>query len=257
LEDGSAVEWCRAAREAIKDNRVPSRAGDRFFELSGGILYCGGCGKPMMAYNTYAGRREKRLYHYYRCPTVASNGRAACPAKKAVFRAEPLEARVWQMVSDVRKDTAWEKLLRDTFEPKVDFYRLATSDLLSRVRLTERLEKLTAKRARVLDQQSEGLITMDELKSALAAIEEERTALQDELSALDNAEVTYSQLLNKLDDLLERSRSGFFESVIMTPEQRHSTYRDMGLHVELDDDGNPVISGEFEHLFSQEGPIRR
>jgi hypothetical protein len=43
----------------------------------------------------------------------------------------------------------------------------------------------------------------------------------------------------------------------MTPEQRHSTYRDMGLHVELDDDGNPVISGEFEHLFSQEGPIRR
>ena len=42
-----------------------------------------------------------------------------------------------------------------------------------------------------------------------------------------------------------------------TSETRHSTYRDMGLRVELDDDGNPVISGEFEHMFSQEGSIRR
>jgi hypothetical protein len=122
-------EWVVAAREAIKDNRVPSCAGDRFIELSGSILYCGGCGKPMVAYNTYAGRQKKHLYHYYRCRTVASYGRAACPAKKVLVRAEPLEDRVWQMVSDVRADTAWEKVLRLTFEPKVDFYRLATSDL--------------------------------------------------------------------------------------------------------------------------------
>jgi hypothetical protein len=114
-----------------------------------------------------------------------------------------------------------------------------------------------AARARVLDQQSEGLITMDELKSALAGIEEERTTIQGELSALDNAEVTWNQLLSMRDVLLERSRSGFFEAAMITPEQRHNTYRDMGLRVELDDEGNPIISGAFDLFSKVESSARR
>jgi hypothetical protein len=230
------------AREALKDNRVPSRAGNRLFELSGGILYCGGCGKKMQYYNTRAGK-QKKLNHYYRCPTVASYGRAACPAKKVLVRAEPLEARVWEMVSAAGADAAREELLWNPFAPKVEQLSRAAWDHSSRERLTERLEKLTAKRVRVLDQQSEGLISMDELKSALAGIEGERTAVQDELSKLDNAEDARVRLLSNYDAFRERSRSGFFEDFMMSPEKRHNTYRDMGLRVELDDDGNPVISG--------------
>jgi hypothetical protein len=37
-----------AARSAIRDNRGPSSAGRRFWELSGGILYCGCCDRQML-----------------------------------------------------------------------------------------------------------------------------------------------------------------------------------------------------------------
>jgi hypothetical protein len=47
LDAGISREWVDAAREAVKDNRVPSSAGHRFWELSGGIFCCGGCGRRM------------------------------------------------------------------------------------------------------------------------------------------------------------------------------------------------------------------
>jgi hypothetical protein len=49
-DSGIPPEWVDAARERIKDNRVPSKAGDRFWELSGGITRAkdagGECGSP-------------------------------------------------------------------------------------------------------------------------------------------------------------------------------------------------------------------
>jgi site-specific DNA recombinase len=47
-DSGVPREWVDTAREAIRDNRVPSSAGHRFWELSGGILRFGGCGNGMM-----------------------------------------------------------------------------------------------------------------------------------------------------------------------------------------------------------------
>jgi hypothetical protein len=47
-DPGVPREWVDAAREAIRENRRPSSAGRRFWELSGGILRCGGCGCAMM-----------------------------------------------------------------------------------------------------------------------------------------------------------------------------------------------------------------
>ncbi|HVF01223.1 MAG TPA: recombinase family protein [Rubrobacteraceae bacterium] len=67
-DPGIPREWVDAAREAIKDNRRPSSTGRRFWELSGGILYCGGCGRSMA---TTAIRRKggssDSFHYYYRC----------------------------------------------------------------------------------------------------------------------------------------------------------------------------------------------
>jgi len=55
-----------AAREAVVDNVPLSGAGDgRFWELSGGILRCGGCGLRMQAHVV---RSRGRVYCYLRCP---------------------------------------------------------------------------------------------------------------------------------------------------------------------------------------------
>jgi len=62
-DPGVPREWVDAAREAIRENRRPSSAGRRFWELSGGILRCGGCGYAMMT-NSISSYGKKRLNHY-------------------------------------------------------------------------------------------------------------------------------------------------------------------------------------------------
>jgi site-specific DNA recombinase len=79
-DPGVPREWVHAAREAIKENRRPSPAGHRFWELSGGILRCGGCGYAMMT-NSISSHGSKRFDHYYRCPKRLRD-REACPQPK-------------------------------------------------------------------------------------------------------------------------------------------------------------------------------
>ena len=88
LDAGISCEWVDAARDAVKDNRVPSSAGHRFWELSGGIFCCGGCSRRMLT-NTV---NPVRGHHYYRCPTRLHDGKDACIVSKN-FRADNVEPR--------------------------------------------------------------------------------------------------------------------------------------------------------------------
>jgi site-specific DNA recombinase len=42
-DSGIPREWVDAAREAVRNNKKPSSAGRRYWELSGGVFRCGGC----------------------------------------------------------------------------------------------------------------------------------------------------------------------------------------------------------------------
>ncbi|MCA1717395.1 MAG: recombinase family protein, partial [Actinobacteria bacterium] len=64
-DPGIPRELVDLARLAIKDNRPTSRAGDRFWELSGGVFYCGGCERRMSA-NRVLQPKTKKPAHYYR-----------------------------------------------------------------------------------------------------------------------------------------------------------------------------------------------
>jgi site-specific DNA recombinase len=97
-DSGVPRELVEAAREATKDNKKCSAAGRRFWELSGGILRCAGCGRTMIA-NSLVGKG----YHYYRCSTSQTHGRDACPGSRHL-RAERTEAEVWKFVSELLKD---------------------------------------------------------------------------------------------------------------------------------------------------------
>jgi hypothetical protein len=70
-DSGIPREWVDVARKRIKDNRAPSSAGHRFWELSGGIFCCGGCGRRMFT-NTV---NPARGHHYYRCPSRLHDGK--------------------------------------------------------------------------------------------------------------------------------------------------------------------------------------
>ncbi|MDQ3833146.1 MAG: zinc ribbon domain-containing protein [Actinomycetota bacterium] len=84
-------------REAIKDNCRPDANGNRVWKLSGGILYCGGCGCRMTVHTTKDSKRGKS-YPYYHCTKSRQYGEKACPHRK-FYAAERLESAAWAEVS--------------------------------------------------------------------------------------------------------------------------------------------------------------
>ena len=77
---GIPGEVVGAAREAVKENRKLSYSGERFWELSGGVMYCHCCGRRMAKHTASYTRKsgEKARRHYYRCP-LAVRHRDMCP----------------------------------------------------------------------------------------------------------------------------------------------------------------------------------
>ena len=72
-DSGIPREWVDVAREALKGNSVPSSAGRRVWELSGGIIKCSECGRNMMIHSVLAARAKGRRF-YYRCRSRTRDG---------------------------------------------------------------------------------------------------------------------------------------------------------------------------------------
>jgi hypothetical protein len=53
-DSGIPREWVDTVRDALKSNRVPSSAGRRVWEISGGIIKCVECGRNMMIHSVLA-----------------------------------------------------------------------------------------------------------------------------------------------------------------------------------------------------------
>jgi hypothetical protein len=95
-DSGIPREWVDRAREAICDNVKFSRAGGRYWELSG-FVKCSGCGCGMLGNSPPNGSRTK-IYHYYRCRSRHLEGKGACPMSKNI-RVEEAEHAVWSFVT--------------------------------------------------------------------------------------------------------------------------------------------------------------
>jgi site-specific DNA recombinase len=102
-ESGIPREWVDAAREAIKDNQRQSANGDRFWELSGGVLYCAECGCRMTVHATLDSRNGRR-YCYYRCPKRGRHGVQKVCINGKNHRAAEAEAAVWDLISRLLKN---------------------------------------------------------------------------------------------------------------------------------------------------------
>jgi site-specific DNA recombinase len=99
---GIPREWVDASREVLNGNSVPSSAGRRVWELSGGIIKCSECGRNMMIHSVLAARAKGRRF-YYRCRSRSRDGALGCSHKKC-HRAEDVERRVWNLISGLLKD---------------------------------------------------------------------------------------------------------------------------------------------------------
>jgi site-specific DNA recombinase len=234
-----------AARDAIKDNVWPSSAGRRFWELSGGIAVCGGCGKHLRHIHRKHKGKEGVFYNYYGCPSsqerkivrVCQNGKGR--------RAEDLEEQVWSFASSLLKDP---ELLRRGLTRLIESERSSLRgdpDREARAWL-ERLSTLERKRRGFQEITAEGLMGLSELKERLAELDEEREVAEEALEALKLKRGRLEALERDAEDLLA-SYAGMVPEGLdaLSPEERQRVYKMLHLKVYTYADGGTELEGIF------------
>ena len=238
---GIPRELVDAARDAIKDNRRPSKAGRRFWELSGGILRCGVCGHGMATHSVRA-RPGARFHYYYHCRNHHHHGDAACAHKRS-HRAADVEGAVWDLVAG---------LLRNTERLRVGLDAMIEAERAGRrgdpgadaAAWAERIAALDRKRARLQDMAAEGHLTFEELGAKLRETNEARRTAERELAEVEGRRDRIEQLERDRDALLEHYADMVPEALEdLTGEERHQVYRMLRLTVYLHPDGDLEAEG--------------
>jgi site-specific DNA recombinase len=247
-DSGIPRELVDAARAAIEGNRQAARAGRRFWELTGRIARCGECGWTMCATHATTTKRGRTYaYDYYRCSNRDRHGLEAC-ANSHKPRADKREPEVWAFVSSLLKSP---DLLRAGLEKLIEDERKAIRGNPSREAevWAEKLTEVERKRSAYQDQQAEGLITLDELRTKLAALEETRAIARRELAALKARREVIEDLERDAETLLEHYASMVPEALDdLTPEERHRVYKMLRLNAIMYADGRVAIVGAFAGL---------
>jgi Recombinase zinc beta ribbon domain len=182
-DSGIPREWVDAARATLKDNATPSKAGDReCWQLSGGFLFCAGCGRRMQT-QAAKGPRDGVTYLYYRCATNQETTKRPCPTNVRLH-AERVETATWKFVSELLSNpnqiVAW--LERGIEQERRRLRRDPQEDLRQ---LHERLGAIKRRRGAFQNQQADGLMTLDELRERLADLEEAAEAVERQIQACE------------------------------------------------------------------------
>jgi site-specific DNA recombinase len=254
-DSGIPREVVETARAAIEGNRRPARAGRRFWELTGRIARCGECGWTMCATHSMSTKKGRvYAYDYYRCSNRDRYGLEAC-ANSHKPRADKLEPEVWSFISNLLKTP---QLLRAGLERLIEEERRATHGNPNREAevWATKLAEVDRKRSAYQDQQAEGLITLDELRSKLAVLEETRDTARRELAVLKEHGERIEHLEQDANALLEHYASMVPEALDgLTPEERHRVYKMMRLKVTMYADGLAEVSGAFDGLLDMQGAV--
>lgn len=242
---GVPRETVDAARAALGANKPCSKTNDKFWELSGGIMRCGDCGRTMAAQVTPYKKKDgqKAHYHYYRCGK-ARDHRELCSYRKS-YRANKAEALIWEMVSGLLKDLerlrmGLEEMIRREKEglrrnPKGEIEAWINS-----------VSDGDVKRRRYQEMAAEGLIQFGELRERLAELEEEQEIAEREIRALRDKSERIQEMGRNKDALLERLIEITPRRLDeIGPEERHRIYRMIGLKVTSAKDGALTATGDL------------
>jgi site-specific DNA recombinase len=240
-DSGIPRGWVQRAREAIKDNRRPSSAGLRFWELSAGVLRCAECRRAMQT--TTITSSTGRAHHYYRCPLRVRDGKLGCDNPQNL-RADHVEPLVWEKVSELLKDPERLRVgLGALIEEKKR--RLRGDPEREALAWLKQLDELAGKRAAYQDQQAAGLMTLDELGTRLTELEDVRRSAESELAKLRSSQEEIEALEADAHSLLASYERATPERLdALDAEERHRVYRLMRLEVLVHLDGSLEAQGD-------------
>jgi site-specific DNA recombinase len=227
------------AREAIKDNRPPSSAGHRHWQLSGRILYCGECGRSMTPRTSRGGSNRPKLYCYYAC---LPQDRAACSNRKKL-RAQETEDLVWEVVRNL---LTHPEQLRSDLEEMIEHQRRGIHGNPNREAKAwlQKIDETDRMRSNYQEMAARSLITFDELEEKLGQLDETRATAERELAALSNQQEAIEALERDKDALLD-SYAGMAPEALdtLTPEERRQVYKMLKLRVTAFPDARLEVGG--------------
>jgi hypothetical protein len=109
-----------------------------------------------------------------------------------------------------------------------------------------RLAEVNRKRGGYLDLAAEGIMSRDELRAKLAALDISRAAAERELAAVRDQAARLDEFEREAETVLEAYTQVTPEALdALAPEQRQQFYRVLGLRVTAHQDAPPEIDGTF------------
>jgi hypothetical protein len=248
------------ARAMLKANRPKTlKHPAREWELRG-ILRCS-CGWRMETH-TARSSGNGRAYSYYTCTRRRQYGKA-CDCTQRAIPAEGFEGLIWRRV---------ERLLSKPDELIAGLDRMIEKEQLrtggdpneEARRWHHRLHELDEQRERAQDLAIAGLLDRDELRGRLERMEGQRRMVEKEVELTRHR----GHRVRELEALRTRWMEGapmMFEYVegaehrSTTPEQKREVYRQHRVEINIEEDGEPVLTGLFGErtLCTKETPLRR
>lgn len=231
------------ARARVSENLPSAKVGSRSWELSGGVLKCGDCGRNMISYRraTSAGR----YLHYYRCRPGSRMDVEACPNRRS-HPADDLEHQAASMfetnASSGRLLELFDRAVEEQAGGQANARRASTE---RRAALAEKLSALELERKGYLRQNARGVLSDGELDHMLAdvddqseGISQEMRAAQDEAEAAKRIEVARHSLLSA--DWAEDPdavQPGEYLTLAASPEEVRAAYTRLGAKFTVDAKG--------------------
>jgi site-specific DNA recombinase len=214
-------EMVEAARHIVANNKPCSSNGDRFWELSGGILRCSECGRRMRTSVTR--KKDGKRYFYYSCASRREGKLSSC-ANRKTHRAERIEPAVWDLVSALLTDP---ERLRVGLDAMVEQERggvRGDPDHEARVWL-ERLAEADRMRTGYQELAAKGLMTIEELSARLEELEATRRTAAEELEAIRRRAERLAGLEQDRDAVMEFYAGAVPEDLErLGPEERRRIY---------------------------------
>jgi hypothetical protein len=206
-------------------------------------------------------------YHLYRVPDTleeeylcsrAYGYSGRCEHTKT-YRAEGLEARVWNLVLSLLRDperlrVGLGKLIEEERKAHRGGPEREARVWLKKIAETDRM------RGRFQDMAAEGLIAFGELRVKLEGLEETRQVASRELAAHEEGRARLADLEQDNAALLETYSEMASKGLdCYTPEDRHDTYKQLRLSVLVHPGGDLEVSGllgQLEPFVQNDGKSR-
>jgi site-specific DNA recombinase len=218
---GIPRETVEAARAIVEENVEFSSNGDRFWELSGGILRCAECGGRMRT--TVTRKKDGKRYFYYTCANRRDQRSKECTNGKTL-RAQRTEDAIWDLVMGLLSDP---ERVRADLEAMIEQEREGSRGNPDREvkAWLERLAEADRMRAGYQELAANGLMTLEELGVRLKVLENARTTATRELEAIRERSERLESLERDRDTLLKSYVGAVPETLKqLSPEEHRQIY---------------------------------